>query len=388
MPQDTMAEKRDYYEVLGVGRSASADEIRRAYRKAARLHHPDVNREDGAEERFKEINEAYEVLADADRRAAYDRFGHAAEGMGGRGGDPFGFGGAAGSPFGDLFESFFGSATAGGRRRAAPARGADLQVTIDVAFEEAVFGAEKEVEVLRFETCEACHGTRMRDGQTPPRCQTCGGSGEVRRVQQTILGQFMTAAPCATCGGEGVTVTDPCPNCRGRGRVSRARTINVTIPPGIDENATLRLSGQGEASAQGGPAGNLYVKVRVAPHPLFTRNGRTIHSQVGVNVAQAALGDELEIDTIDGAVAFRLPAGTQSGQQFRLRGKGVPDLRANGTNGDRGDQLVTVHVVTPRDLSHEQRELFERLAETMGSEVTQQPNHRTFFGKVKDALGV
>ena len=380
-----MAEKRDYYEVLGVGRTASADEVRRAYRAAARRHHPDVNREEGAEERFKEINEAYEVLADAERRAAYDRFGHAANGMGGGAGDPFG---GAGSPFGDLFESFFGSAGTGGRRRAAPARGADLQVAVDVAFEEAVFGAEKEVEVLRFETCEVCHGTRMRDGQTPPRCTTCGGSGEVRRVQQTILGQFMTASPCTTCSGEGVTISDPCPNCRGRGRVSRARTINVTLPAGIDENATLRLTGQGEASHQGGGPGNLYVKVRVAPHPLFTRNGRTINSQVGVNVAQAALGDELEIDTIDGAVAFKLPPGTQSGQQFRLRGKGVPDLRANGSVGDRGDQLVTVHVVTPRELTGEQREIFERLAETMGSEVTQQPSHRGFFGKVKDALGV
>jgi molecular chaperone DnaJ len=384
MPQDTMADKRDYYEVLGVGRSASGEEVRRAYRKLARRYHPDVNREDGAEERFKEINEAYEVLADDDRRAAYDRFGHAANGMGGMGGDPFGFGGA-GSPFGDLFESFFGGAATGARRRAAPARGADLQVAVDVSFEEAVFGAEKDVELVRFETCEACQGTRMRDGQTPPRCPTCGGSGEVRRVQQTILGQFMTAGPCGTCGGEGVTISDPCPNCRGRGRVSRARTISVTIPAGIDENATLRLTGQGEASHQGGPPGNLYVKVRVAPHPLFTRSGKTIQSQVGVNVAQAALGDELEIDTIDGPVAFTLPAGTQAGQQFRLRGKGVPDLRAGG---DRGDQLVTVHVVTPRDLSAEQRELFERLAETMGSDVTQQPTHRGFFDKVKDVLGV
>ena len=375
-----MTDKRDYYEVLGVGRSASTEEIRRAYRKLARRYHPDVNRDDGAEERFKEINEAYEVLADDNRRAAYDRFGHVGNGLGG---DPFGFGGA-GSPFGDLFESFFGSATAGARRRAGPSRGADLQVTVDVTFEEAIFGAEKDVELTRFETCEACHGTRMRDGQNPPRCSTCGGSGEVRRVQQTILGQFMTSTPCSTCGGEGVQITDPCPNCRGRGRVTRARTITVTIPAGIDENATLRLTGQGEASHQGGQPGNLYVKVRVAPHPLFTRHHKAIHSQVGVNVAQAALGDELQIATIDGSVNFKLPAGTQSGQQFRLRGKGVPDLRG----GDRGDQIVTVHVVTPRELTAEQRALFERLAETMGSEITEQPTHRTFFDKIKDALGV
>lgn len=373
-----MTDKRDFYDVLGVDRRASADEIRRSYRKLARQYHPDVNREAGAEEHFKEINEAYEVLSDTERRSSYDRFGHAANGMGGR--DPFGFGG---SPFGDLFESFFGG-SAGGNRRAAPPRGHDLQVTINLSFEEAVFGADQDVELMRLETCEVCRGTRMKDGQTPPRCTTCGGTGEVRRVQQTILGQFMTSTPCSTCSGEGTVVTDPCTNCKGRGRVSRVRTIEVTIPPGIDENATLRLTGQGEAGPQGGPAGNLFVKVRVAQHPLFTRQHKTLHSQIGVNVAQAALGDEIEIATIDGDVAFKLPAGTQSGQQFRLRGKGVPDMRG----GDRGDQVVTVHVVTPRDVTEEQRDLLERLAETMGSEITQQPSHRTFFGKVKDALGV
>ncbi len=375
-----MADKRDYYEVLGVERAAQADEIRGAYRKLARKYHPDVNRDDGAEEQFKEVAEAYEVLSDAERRGAYDRYGHAANGAGGA--DPFGF---SGSPFGDLFDSFFGgAASTGGRRRQAPARGHDLQVTVNLSFEEAVFGVDREVEVGRFETCEACRGTKMRDGQQPPRCTTCSGTGEVRRVQQTILGQFMTSTPCSTCGGEGTMVTDPCPNCRGRGRVSRVRMIQVTIPPGIDENATLRLTGQGEASAHGGAPGNLFVKVRIAPHRLFTRVNKTIHAQVGVNLAQAALGDEIELETLDGSIEFKLPAGTQSGQQFRLRGKGVPDMRG----GERGDQVVTVHAVTPRDLTPEQRALFEQLAETMGSEVTQQPTHRTFFGKVKDALGV
>jgi len=375
-----MAEKRDYYEVLGVVRTASADEIRRAYRTLARQHHPDVNREDGAEDRFKEINEAYEALSDGDRRAAYDRFGHAANGQGG--GDPFGFGA---SPFGDLFESFFGGATQGNqRRRAAPPRGHDLQVTVELTFEESVFGVEKDVELGRLETCEQCHGTKMRDGQPAPRCTTCGGTGEVRRVQQTILGQFMTSTPCQTCGGEGTMVTDPCSYCRGRGRLSRVRIIQVAIPAGIDESATLRLTGQGEAAPGVGQAGNLFVKVRIAPHAMFTRQHKTIHSQVGVNVAQAALGDEIEIATLDGSVAFKLPGGTQSGQQFRLRAKGVPDMRG----GDRGDQVVTVHVVTPRELSDEQRDLFERLADTMGSEITEQPAQRTFFDKVKDALGV
>jgi molecular chaperone DnaJ len=378
---DTMTDKRDYYEVLGVGRTATADEIRRAYRTLARAHHPDVNRDDGAEERFKEINEAYEVLSDADRRAAYDRFGHAANGMGGRG-DPFGFGG---SPFGDLFETFFGGAAAGGsRRRNEPRRGADLQETVTLSFEEAVFGVEQDVDVTRLEACEACHGTRMRDGQTPPRCSTCGGSGEVRRVQQTILGQFMTAAPCSACGGEGVQISDPCPSCRGRGRINRTRTVSISVPAGVDDGATLRVPGKGEVGPNGGPPGNLFVKIRVRPHELFTRTGKTIQLGIGINVAQAALGDEVEVQTLEGPVALKIPAGTQSGQQFRLRGRGVPDLRG----GERGDQLVTIQVVIPRQLTDEQRELFARLGGSLGSEIQQQPAQRGFFDRVKDALGV
>ncbi len=380
MVQGSMTDKRDYYEVLGVGRTATTDEIRRSYRNLARQYHPDVNREPGAEDRFKEINEAYETLSDGDRRAAYDRFGHAASGVGGNG-DPFGFGGA-GSPFSDLFDSFFGGNATGTRRRAAPPRGHDLQVVVDVSFEEAVFGAEKEVDIVRLETCESCKGSRMRDGIPATRCASCAGSGEVRRVQQTILGQFMTSTPCPSCNGDGVQITDPCPNCRGRGRVSRGRVIGVSVPAGIDENATLRLSGQGEASPGGGQPGNLYVKVRVAPHPVFTRQNKTIHSQIGVSFPQAALGQELEIETIDGPVAFKLPSGTQAGQQFRLRGKGVPDMRG----GDRGDQIVTVQVVTPKDLNPEQRELLERLAESLGDDVAALAP-RGLFDRIKDALG-
>jgi molecular chaperone DnaJ len=380
-----MADKRDYYVVLGVERSASEQEIKRAYRNLARQYHPDVNKDHDAEDRFKELNEAYEVLSNPDRRAAYDRFGHAAANGGGFNADPFGFG-SAGSPFADIFESFFGGAQQGGpgRRSSAPPRGADIQVTIDLAFEEAVFGAEKTVDVDRLETCEACHGTRMRDGKTPPSCSTCGGSGEVRRVQQTILGQFMTSTTCPTCQGEGVNITDPCDVCRGRGRTRHLRTIAVTIPAGVDDNATLRLSGQGEDGPNNGPAGNLYVKVRVQPHKFFERHGKAIHSQVGINVAQAALGDDVAIDTLDGEVVFKIPAGTQSGQQFRLRGKGVPDLRG----GDRGDQIVTIQVLVPKKLTDEQRELFESLAASLGSEVQQHPNNRGFFDRVKDALGV
>jgi molecular chaperone DnaJ len=222
----------------------------------------------------------------------------------------------------------------------------------------------------------------MKNGAKPPSCGTCGGTGEVRRVQQTILGQFMTSGPCATCHGEGVTITDPCEVCKGRGRARKYRTIAVTIPAGIDDNATLRLTGQGEDGPNGGMAGNLYVKTHVKPHKFFERHGKSIQSQVGINVAQAALGDEIEIDTLDGAVVFRIPSGTQSGQQFRLRGKGVPDLRG----GERGDQLVTVQVVVPRKLSEDQKELFEQLASSLGKEVTQQPNNRGFFDRVKDAF--
>ena len=380
-PRVATTDKRDYYEVLGVSRSATEQEIKRAYKAMARKYHPDVNKDPSAEDSFKEINEAHEVLSNADRRAAYDRYGHAAAGAnGGMGGDPFGFGG---SPFSDIFETFFGGMQGNtSRRSAAPPRGGDIQVSIEVEFEQAVFGAERQVEVDRLETCRACRGTRMKDGATPPSCGACGGTGEVRRVQQTILGQFMTSGPCPTCHGEGVTITDPCDACKGRGRTRHYRNIAVTIPPGIDDNATLRLTGQGEDGPAGGPSGNLYVKVRIKPHKVFERHGKSINSQVGINVAQAALGDEIEIDTLDGPVVFRIPSGTQSGQQFRLRGKGVPDLRG----GDRGDQFVTVQVVIPKRLSDDQRELFEHLASSLGKEVTQQPNSRGFFDRVKDVL--
>ncbi len=372
-----MAEKRDYYEVLGVSRSATEDDLKKAYRKLARQYHPDVNKEPDAEEMFKEVNEAYEVLSDGDRRAAYDRFGHAASQMGGNG-DPFG--GFGQSPFGDIFESFFGGTTT--RRRSGPQRGADLQATIDITFLDSMFGTERELELTRQETCDSCHGTKMKDGATPPRCTVCNGTGEVRRVQQTILGQFMTAQPCSNCRGEGVTITDPCQTCRGRGRVTRARTINVTVPAGIDENQTLRYTGQGEASINGGPNGNLYIKVRIAPHDIFTRNGKSILMTAGVNVAQAALGDSISVETIDGPVVFNLPSGTQSGEKFRLRGHGVP------SGSDRGDQIVTIQVLIPHDLTPEQQNLFEQLGETLGSEIQPQPHTRSFFDKVKDALGV
>jgi molecular chaperone DnaJ len=375
-----MSGKRDYYEVLGVSRSATSDEIKKAYRRLARQYHPDVNKDSSAEDHFKEINEAFQVLGDDEQRAAYDRFGHAAFNGGGMGSDPFGFGGR--SPFSDLFETFFsGGTTTSGRRARTMPRGGDVKVTIDVSFEEAVFGAEREIEVTRYEPCDDCHGTRMRDGQTPPTCSNCNGTGEVRRVQNTILGQFMTATTCDRCGGEGIQITDPCPTCRGRGRTSAKRKIVVTVPPGVDENSTLRLTGQGEQVRDGVP-GNLFVSLRVKPHKELGRAGKHILYDLPVTVAQAALGAEIEIPTVDGPYTFDLPAGTQPNQQFRLRGKGVPDLRG----GDRGDQIVTVHVVIPTELTAEQRHLFEQLDATLARATM--PKERGFFSRVKDALGV
>ncbi|HUZ03334.1 MAG TPA: molecular chaperone DnaJ [Thermomicrobiaceae bacterium] len=374
-----MSTKRDYYEVLGVARSANSDELRRAYRRLARQHHPDVDKTEGAEERFKEINEAYEVLNDEQRRAAYDRFGHAGLGgfNGGGGSDPFGF---TGSPFADLFESFFGGS---GRSYRGSTRGSDVEASVELSFEEAVFGAEKDVEVTRLELCDSCRGTRMRDGAQAPVCNICGGSGEVRRVQHTILGQFVTAAPCEHCGGEGRVISDPCPTCRGRGRISRTRTITVTIPAGVDGESTLRLTGQGE-HVPGGTPGNLYVRIRVRPHAYFSRHGKQIHLDLPLNVVQATLGTDLDVPTVDGPAPLKIPTGTQSGQQFRLRDKGVPDVRG----GSRGDEIVTVHVLTPTELTPEQRELFRRLGETMSAPDLQDGRHRGLFDKIKDALGV
>ncbi|CAN5150697.1 molecular chaperone DnaJ [soil metagenome] len=377
-----MAEKRDYYEVLGVPRGAQSDEIRKAYRRLARKYHPDVNSDSGAEDQFKEMSEAYEVLSSDERRAAYDRYGHAAFANGGGGGDPFGGGFSGGSPFGDLFESFFGGTTSrSGRRQRAVPRGNDVRVHLDLSFEEAVFGVETDVKVTRFESCDDCSGTRMRDGKQPPTCPQCGGSGEMRRVQNTILGQIMTAAACDRCGGEGVTIDDPCPTCRGRGRVSKTRPVDVKVPAGVDEQSTLRLSGHGEQVKNGVP-GDLFVQLRIKAHEELGRTGKHILFDLPVNVAQATLGAELEIPTVDGDVMFTVPPGTQPNQQFRLKSRGVPDLRG----GARGDQLVTVHVIIPTELDSRERELFEALDDKL-DHVTM-PKDKGFFSKVKDALGV
>jgi molecular chaperone DnaJ len=378
-----MAAKRDYYEILGVSRTATQEEIRRAYRRLARQYHPDVNKSPDAEEKFKEINEAYEVLSDPDKRAAYDRFGHAGvqAGVGhepSAGGDPFGFG----SLFTDLFDSFFGDMTGTTRRR--PARGADLEATIELTFEEALRGVVKELEIERLELCPDCRGTRMRHGARPTTCPVCGGTGQLRRYQQTILGAMITATTCSHCGGEGRVVSDPCPTCRGRGRTVRQRTVRLEIPAGIEDGATLRLTGEGEHGEPGGAPGNLYVHVRVRPHELFRREGTTLYLDLPINVAQAALGAEVEVPTIDGPVLLTIPPGTQPGQRFRLRGKGAPELGSER----RGDLIVTVRVVVPTELTPRQRELFAELAESLERPDVHEAHRKGFFERIKEVLGV
>ncbi len=368
-----MSEKRDYYEILELERSVSADDIRRAYRRLAKKYHPDVNKDPGAEETFKEINEAYAVLSDEQRRAAYDRYGH--EGLQGMPMD-FGFG------INDIFEEFFGFGMGrrGGRARS-PRRGTDLRYDLSMEFEEAVFGAEKAIQFERLERCSVCKGSGAEPGTTPVRCQTCNGSGEVRQVRQTFLGSMVNVTTCPTCGGQGETISTPCRACGGRGleRVSVERTIPV--PAGVDHGTQIRISSEGEPGANGGPNGDLYVVVHVAPHRYFRRRGTDVLLDLGINISQAALGADIQVPTVDGEETLSIPAGTQSGKVLRLRGKGVPKLKSR----DRGDQLVIISVEIPTRLNDEQRVLFEKLAESLGTEINLR--ERGFIDRVKDLLG-
>jgi molecular chaperone DnaJ len=371
--------KRDYYEVLGVQREANADEIKKSYRKLARQYHPDVNKNSDAETRFKELNEAYEVLSDDHKRAAYDRFGHAAvDGSAGSGG---GFTGGFGG-LGDIFEEFFGFGTRTTNRRA-PRRGADLRYDLAITFEEAAFGIEKEIEIARHDTCPHCAGKGAEPGTTPLKCTTCNGTGEVRRVQQSILGSFVNVTTCPTCRGEGETISIPCTQCRGNKRVRTARPINVKIPAGVDTGTQIRLTGEGEMGEHGGPIGNLYIVLEVKPHAYFRRREDDVVLEMQINVAQAALGDEIEVPTLDGKEKIAVTAGTQTGKVYSLRGKGIPHLRRGG----RGDELVVIQVVTPSNLTPEQRELFAKLAKTLGKEVIPQ-NEKGFLDKLKDMFTV
>src|SRR5579871_6679617 len=373
-----MAAKRDYYEILGVARTASEEEIKKSFRRLARQYHPDVNKEKGAEERFKEINEAYEVLGDAQKRQAYDRFGHAGvSGAGAAGGNPFeGFGGFS---FGDIFEQIFANAAGAtaGTRRGAPQRGADLRYELTISFEEAVRGCQKEIEIPRWDTCPTCHGNGAQPGTNTTRCTACQGTGEIRRVQQSIFGQFVNVMVCDRCRGEGKVITTPCTTCRGQGRVRNNRRVVVNIPAGVDDGINVRVTGEGEISARGGTPGNLYVSLTVKPHPIFKRQGNDIIYELPLSFTQAALGAEVPVDTLEGKQTIKIPPGTQSGSSFRLKGMGVPVVHSTA----RGDQHVIVKLVTPRNLTKRQTELLKEFAE-----IEAQQNERNIFEKIKDAF--
>ena len=372
--------QRDYYEILEVPKNASGDDLKAAFRRLARQYHPDVNKEADAEERFKEINEAYAVLSDPEQRAAYDRFGHA--GVRGPGGTPninVDFNDFA-DIFGDLF-GFGGFGRSSRRSRNAPRRGADLQYRLDLSFEDAVFGVEKEIEVTRDEVCATCSGSGAEPGTTPVRCTTCNGAGEVRQVRQTILGSMVQVSTCPACNGAGETIATPCHTCQGRGQERRTRKKIVAIPAGVDTGTQIRLAGEGQPGVNGGPNGNLYIAIQVKAHKYFRRRETDVLLDLDINVAQAALGADVEIPTVDGPAKLKIPAGTQPGKVLRLRGKGVPHLRGNG----RGDQLVIVNVDIPARLNNDQRKLFEQLAKSLGSEV--RPQERSFLDWLKETLG-
>ena len=349
-----MPAKRDYYEVLGIGRNATDEEIKRAFRKLAFKYHPDHNHDDNAGEKFKEVNEAYEVLSDPDKRAAYDRFGHGgAEGLFGRGFEGFDFGG-----FGDIFDAFFGGATTATRQ--APRRGADLNYNISITFEEAAFGCQKEIKTLRTENCSLCQGIGSKPGSQPTRCPNCNGSGQVRRVQQSIFGRFTNITTCPRCHGEGRIITDPCPQCQGTGKEKHQRIISVKIPAGVDSDSQIRLKGESHAGTRGGPSGDLYITLAIKQHEFFQRDGDDVLYELPVNFAQAALGTEIEVPTLEGKTKLKIPAGSQNGIVFRLKNKGFPHLNRRG----RGDQLVTLCVITPESLTKKQRKLLQELADT------------------------
>ncbi len=376
------ANKRDYYEVLGISRNATDDEIKKSFRRLAKQYHPDTNKEQGAEARFIEINEAYEVLSDQQKRSAYDRYGHAGLGAGAAGAAGFDFGGF--NNLNDIFETFF-AGSAGTQRRSTTQRGADLRYELTITFEEAIFGCQKEIELPRWETCSTCRGSGAQPGTSTQRCPACQGSGELRRVQQSIFGQFVNVTMCERCRGEGRIITTPCEKCRGQGRVRNNRRVVVNIPAGVDDGINVRVTGEGEVSARGGTPGNLYVVLTVKPHEFFKRQGNDIVYELPISFTQAALGDEVEVPTVDAKkTPLKIPAGTQSGRSFRLKSMGVPVVHSSA----RGDQHVIVKVVTPTNMTPEQRHLLEEFAR-IENEQNEQNNKNIFrdlFEKTKDVF--
>ncbi len=369
-----MTTTRDYYEILGVSRGATDEEIKRAYYRLARQYHPDVNKEDGAASKFKEINEAYQVLSDAEKRGMYDRFGHA--GVDGQAQPGYGD-----FPFGDIFESFFGGGFGvRGAARRGPQPGAHLKTTLTLEFQEAVFGADKELEIPRLEVCPTCKGSGAEPGTSPIRCPQCRGTGEVRRASQSIFGQFINVTPCPRCEGEGEVVNTPCHECHGQKRVQITRKLSVKVPPGVDEGTQIRLAGEGESGVSGGPAGHLYVVISIKPHPLFKRDNQDLLLDLPLNIVQATLGDEVEVPTLDGDEKLRIPPGTQQGKTFRIKGRGVPYLKRNG----RGDLIVTTRVVIPTHLNERQKSLLREFGRTLQENGTS--SAKNIIDKFKDAL--
>ncbi|MGL6106581.1 molecular chaperone DnaJ [Romboutsia sp.] len=378
-----MSTKRDYYEVLGVDKNADEQTLKKAYRKLAMQYHPDRNPDNKeAEDKFKEINEAYEVLSDSTKRQTYDQFGHAGvNGQGGFGGQGFGGQGFGGfeDVFGDIFGDMFGGGFSGGRpRRRGPERGADMRQSIDITFEEAAFGKSTSIKVNRSEECNECHGTGSKAGTSKKTCPTCNGAGEVRTVQRTPFGNIASSRTCSTCQGEGEVVESPCPKCQGAGSTRKVKTIEVDIPAGIDDGQMIKLSAQGELGSKGGPRGDLYLVINVKNHTLFTREGYDIYFDMPITFAQAALGDEIEVPTLDGKVKYTIPEGTQTGTVFRLREKGIPKLRGNS----RGDQYVKVIVDTPKKLNEKQKELLRDFAKECGEDVHEKKS--TFGQKIEN----
>lgn len=382
----------DYYDVLGVSRDADADEIKKAYRRLAMEYHPDRNDDPGAEERFKQVTEAYEVLRDPKKRRRYDRYGEAGLGKGSGAGR--GAGGFGGFDFSDAFEVFmqeFGGMAGGGlgemfggssrRRRKGPRRGKDLKVTLSISLEEAARGAEKAVRLDVLEACERCGGDGAEPGTSPERCRTCDGEGEVRRVRRSMLGQMVSVRPCPDCGGQGERIRNRCRECRGEGRVRKRKKLTVEVPAGVSSDDYLKLSNRGNAGPDGGPRGHVLVEVEVEPHPRFERRGDDLFTDLSVTFSQAALGAEVEVPTLDGPETLEIPAGVQSGQVVRMRGEGMPRLRGEG----RGDLLVRIRVWTPTDLDRDQRRILERLAE-VEAEPPEPQEEPGFWERVKEAF--
>lgn len=377
-------EKRDYYEVLGVEKSASDDEIKKAYRKLAKKYHPDLNPGDKeAETRFKEIGEAYEILSDSEKRSRYDQFGFAGvdPNYGAGSGFEGGFGGGFGGfdvDLGSIFNDFFGGGSSSARRNG-PRKGENVRASVTLSFEEAAFGCEKEVSTSRIENCQKCSGTGSADGSAPETCSQCGGSGVTRTVRQTPFGAMQQQTTCQKCGGTGKTVKNPCPTCRGKGKVRKNKKITVKIPAGVDNGQAVRMAGEGSVGTQGGTNGDLLVEVNVMPHAIFEREGSDVLCEMPITFVQAAIGGDLEVPTLDGKVRYTIPEGTQTGTTFRLRGKGIPVV---GYQNRRGDQYVTVVVETPRNLNKEQKELLKKFADASGEE--SYTKRKSFFDKVKD----